>query len=128
MFLKEHIRRTGPCGHRGGAAQVAACGRHGDGVQASWSEGIEGALSGLPGEEPLSHDGGRLRLSEERGEAVPFTDRPIPQDAQPGFVGVTDGQLLHGTRGWRDEGKEMMNLFFYFVLLLIFYSEAETGR
>ncbi len=96
------IRHTCPSRRRGRATQVAAVGRHGDGVQASWDEEVEGALFGLPGEDPLSHNRGGVCLTEDHSEAVPVTERRTPVDAQRRFISVTDKQLLHGARSWRD--------------------------
>lgn len=116
---------------------VAAVGRHGDGIQASWSEDVEGALSGLPGEDPLSHDDGVVHLSEDHSEAVPFTDRSFPQNVQTGFLSVTDDQLLHWTRGCRGREKQITKttnnkqyFLFCFLMLssILFFSEPPAGH
>lgn len=90
---------TGPPAHGGGAAQVAAGCCHGDDVQASRGEHVEGAVSGLLGEEPLDRDGGGASRSDDSRQAVPLTGRSPPLDAQRGFISETDKQQLDGPRG-----------------------------
>lgn len=61
---------------------------------------MEGALCSLPGEEPLIHDG-RAVLPQDHAVTVPHPRGWIPQDAETGFISVTDNQLLDGSWGWR---------------------------